>query len=262
MYPSVGGLRYKAVTKGIGLVGVICLVILLIFGLPHRQPGANLNLPLRILPLGDATTWGWQPNQENGTDGYRARLLRELVRARYHSVDFVGTQHSGFMDNNDNEGHEGHTISQLQGVMRDGLQMRPNLVLLHVGTNDLARPESMAERWSDAPNRLASLLDEVLDVCPDAVVLVAKIIQAENMQTRANIEAFNDAVPVVVRKKLEQGFKLAVVDHSIIGPSELVDGLHPSYAGYFHMGEIWLEAIKTISAQGLITPPIAVQYHT
>ncbi|CAN9431818.1 unnamed protein product [Alternaria alternata] len=238
------------------------MMILLIFGLPHRQPGANLNLPLRILPLGDATTWGWQPNQENGTDGYRARLLRELVRARYHSVDFVGTQHSGFMDNNDNEGHEGHTISQLQGVMRDGLQMRPNLVLLHVGTNDLARPESMAERWSDAPNRLASLLDEVLDVCPDAVVLVAKIIQAEKMQTRANIEAFNDAVPVVVRKKLEQGFKLAVVDHSIIGPSELVDGLHPSYAGYFHMGEIWLEAIKTISAQGLITPPIAVQYHT
>ncbi|CAN9458137.1 unnamed protein product [Alternaria alternata] len=238
------------------------MMILLIFGLPHRQPGANLNLPLRILPLGDATTWGWQPNQENGTDGYRARLLRELVRARYHSVDFVGTQHSGFMDNNDNEGHEGHTISQLQGVMRDGLQMRPNLVLLHVGTNDLARPESMAERWSDAPNRLASLLDEVLDICPDAVVLVAKIIQAEKMQTRANIEAFNDAVPVVVRKKLEQGFKLAVVDHSIVGPSELVDGLHPSYAGYFHMGEIWLEAIKTISAQGLITPPIAVQYHT
>jgi lysophospholipase L1-like esterase len=240
----------------------ILAVILLIFGLPHRQPGANLNLPLRILPLGDATTWGWQPNQENGTDGYRARLLRELVRARYHSVDFVGTQHSGFMDNNDNEGHEGHTISQLQGVMRDGLQMRPNLVLLHVGTNDLARPESMAEGWSDAPNRLASLLDEVLDVCPDAVVLVAKIIQAEKMQTRANIEAFNDAVPMVVRKKLEQGFKLAVVDHSIIGPSELVDGLHPSYAGYFHMGEIWLEAIKTISAQGLITAPIAVQYHT
>ena len=64
---------------------------------------------------------------------------------------------------------------------------------------------------------------------------------------------------LVVRKKLEQGFKLAVVDHSIIGPSELVDGLHPSYAGYFHMGEIWLEAIKTISAQGLITAPIAVQ---
>lgn len=240
----------------------ILAVILLIFGLPHRQPGANLNLPLRILPLGDATTWGWQPNQENGTDGYRARLLRELVRARYHSVDFVGTQHSGFMDNNDNEGHEGHTISQLQGVMRDGLQMRPNLVLLHVGTNDLARPESTAERWSDAPNRLASLLDDVLDVCPDAVVLVAKIIQAEKMQTRANIEAFNDAVPMVVRKKLEQGFKLAIVDHSIIGPSELVDGLHPSYAGYFHMGEIWLEAIKTISAQGLITAPIAVQYHT
>ncbi|KAG9185196.1 hypothetical protein G6011_07740 [Alternaria panax] len=237
-------------------------LIPLTFGLPHGQRGANLNLPLRILPLGDAITWGWQPGQENGTDGYRARLLRELVRARYHSVDFVGTQHSGFMDNDNNEGHPGLTISQLQGVMKVGLQMRPNVVLLHVGTNDLARAESTEERWSDAPKRLARLLDEVLDVCPDAVVLVAKLIQAEKTQIRANIKAFNDAVPSVVTQKLQQGFKLSVVDHSVVGPSELVDSLHPSYSGYFRMGDIWLEAIKTVSTQGLITPPIAVQYQT
>lgn len=208
-------------------VANILAVILLTFGLPHRRRGANLNLPLRILPLGDAITWGWQPGQENGTDGYRARLLRELVRARYHSVDFVGTQRSGFMDNNENEGHPGSTISQLQGAMRAGLQLRPNLVLLHVGTNDLARPESTQERWLDAPKRLARLLDDVLDACPDAVVLVAKTIQAEKTQTMENIKIFNDAVPTVVKKKLEQGFKLAVVDHSVVGPNELVDGLHP-----------------------------------
>ena len=105
--------------------------------------------------------------------------------------------------------------------------MRPNIILLHIGTNDLARPESIEEKWSDAPKRLAKLLDDVLAVCPDAVVLVAKIIQAENTQTRANIKTFNDELRTAVEEKVKQGFKLAVVDHSVIGPNELVDGLHP-----------------------------------
>jgi hypothetical protein len=146
---------------------------------------------------------------------------------RYQSVNYVGTQHSGLMYNNDNEGHPGLTISQLQGAMRGGLQMRPNIILLHIGTNDLARPESIEEKWSDAPKRLAEFLDDVLAVCPDAVVLVAKIIQAENTQTRANIKTFNDELHTAVEEKVKQGFKLAVVDHSVIGPNELVDGLHP-----------------------------------
>jgi len=53
--------------------------------------------------------------------------------------------------------------------------MRPNVVLLHIGTNDMARPETPEEKWVDAPKRLAALLDDVLNVCPDAAVLVAKI---------------------------------------------------------------------------------------
>ncbi|KAI4949022.1 hypothetical protein J4E91_005485 [Alternaria rosae] len=200
---------------------------------PHKRPGANLNLPLRILPLGDSITWGGQPGADNGTNGYRAQLIHALIRARYASVDFVGTQRSGLMSNNDNEGHPGATISELQGVMKAGLQMRPNVVLLHIGTNDLARPESPEETWADAPKRLAGLLDDVLDICPDAAVLVAKIIQAADTQTNDNIKTFNDVVPAVVKKKLDQGFKVAVVDHSVVLPKELVDGLHPwVFRGY------------------------------
>ena len=181
-----------------------------------------------ILPLGDWITWGWQPSaQENGTNGYRAQLLHDLIYAHYKSVDFVGTQHSGLMVDNDNEGHPGFTISQIQGAMKAGLEMRPNVVLVHAGTNDLHHEESEKERWRDAPRRLGRMLDGVLKVCPDAVVLVAKIIQAEKTQTRANIQIFNGAVPKVVEKRVKKGFKVAVVDQSVIMPNELVDGLHP-----------------------------------
>ncbi|KAI4639252.1 hypothetical protein J4E93_009431 [Alternaria ventricosa] len=196
------------------------VILLLMSSFPHKRPGANLNLPLRILPLGDSITWGGQPGQDNGTDGYRAQLIHALIRARYASVDFVGTQRSGLMPNNDNEGHPGATISELQGLMKAGLQMRPNVILLHIGTNDMARPETAEENWADAPKRLAALLDDVLDVCPDAAVLVAKIIQGADTQANDNIKTFNDAVPAVVKKKLDQGFKVAVVDHSVVLPEE------------------------------------------
>ncbi|EDU48574.1 Lipase-GDSL multi-domain protein [Pyrenophora tritici-repentis] len=260
MLPNLGSPRTKLALKVVGLVAVVCFFIPLAFGLPHRSPRADVNIPLRILPLGDSITWGWQPTaKENGTDGYRAVLIHELTWARYGSVKFVGTQHSGYMYNNENEGHSGSTISQLQGVMKAGLEMRPNVILLHIGTNDLARQETAEEKWIDAPERLGRLLDEIFNTCPDTVVLVAKIIQAQDTQTRANIQAFNDAIPGVVKMWVEKGFKLGVADLSIVGTNELVDGLHPSYAGYSHMGDIWCDAIKAVSRKGLITPPVAVE---
>lgn len=131
------------------------------------------------------------------------------------------------MHDNDNEGHSGFRIKQIHDVMSKGLAMRPNVVLLHAGTNDLNRAEIEEETWADAPRRLGDLIDEVTRVCPDAVVLVAKIIQAENPQTAKNIKAFNTALPEVVDHQSRQGRKVMVVDHSPVGISELVDGLHP-----------------------------------
>jgi hypothetical protein len=201
-------------------------VVTLVFGLSRKQAHADLRIPLRILPLGDSITWGWHPDsQEIGTDGYRAQLLRELVRAWYQSVDFVGTQRSGLMFDNDHEGHVNLTISEIMGAMKKGLGMRPNIVLVHVGTTDLDRSDSAM--WRDAPKRLGSLLDGVLEMCPDAVVLVAKIIQAQKQQTSDNIKAFNEVVPEIVEERARKGFKIRVVDQSVVGTNELADGLHP-----------------------------------
>ncbi|KAE8853632.1 hypothetical protein PTNB73_02045 [Pyrenophora teres f. teres] len=259
MIPNLGSPRAKLALRVVGLVAVVCFLILLIFGLPRRTHHANVNIPLRILPLGDSITWGWQPTaQENGTDGYRAELIYDLIWARYGTVNYVGTQRSGYMYNNENEGHSGATISKLQGLMKAGLEMRPNVILLHIGTNDLARPETAEEKWSDAPERLGRLLDDIFKICPDAVVLVAKIIQAKDTQTRANVQIFNDAIPQVVDMSREKGFKLAIADLSIVDANELVDDLHPSYAGYSHMSDIWYDAIRVVSLKELITPPVTV----
>lgn len=131
------------------------------------------------------------------------------------------------MYDSDNEGHLGYTIRQIHGAMKAGLAMRPNVVLLHAGTNDLHRPETETESWADAPGRLASLVDEVLTVCPDAVVILAKLIQAKDERTEANLRSFNDAIPALVEERRRRGHKVMLVDQNVVGATELVDGLHP-----------------------------------
>ena len=64
-------------------------------------------------------------------------MLHELTWAFYQSADLVGTQHSGLMFDNDNEGHVNATIGEIMSAMKKGLEMRPNIVLVHVGTTDL-----------------------------------------------------------------------------------------------------------------------------
>lgn len=132
------------------------------------------------------------------------------------------------MSDNYNEGHPGFTISRIAAVAGPALAMRPNIVLLHAGTNDLNNwPPLANESYADAPARLGALVDEVVERCPGAVVLVAQIISAANVNTEARISAFNAAVPGVVRERVERGGKVAVVDMSGVGVGELVDGLHP-----------------------------------
>lgn len=200
-------------------------MISLLFGF-RRKPHADLRIPLRILPLGDSITWGWHPDKrEEGTNGYRAQMLHELTWAFYQSVDLVGTQHSGLMFDNDNEGHVDATIGEVMAAMKKGLEMRPNIVLVHVGTTDLDRSDS--NMWKNAPTQLGSLLDSVLETCPDAVVLVAKLVQARKQQTNDRIRSYNDAVPKIVEERERKGFKIRVVDHSVVGTDELADDLHP-----------------------------------
>ncbi|PSN63627.1 SGNH hydrolase [Corynespora cassiicola Philippines] len=257
----LGGPRVRLFLKAAFVFVATCLI--LPFALPAPQPRYHLprttisQTPLRILPLGDSITWGWQPaHQQSGTNGYRAQLLARLAQAGNADVDFVGTQRSGDMEDADNEGHSGFTIAQVRGVMDAGLEFAPNVVLVHAGTNDLNREEGAEGTWAEAPNRLGEIVDRVVEQGPDTVVLVAKIIQAENNRTAENIARFNKAVKEVVGSRLTLGYNVMVVDHSVVGVGELVDGLHPTDAGYAHMGDIWFEGLKLAAEQGLIRPPV------
>jgi hypothetical protein len=98
---------------------------------------------------------------------------------------------------------------------------------------------------ADAPTRLGNLIDTVLATCPDALVIVAEIIQSGTAATEANIVQFNAAIPGVVAERVANGSKVLVVDMftNLIYPDDYADDLHPNDAGYVIMGNVWYEAM-------------------
>lgn len=89
------------------------------------------------------------------------------------------------------------------------LYLRPNIVLLHAGTNDLNLSPPIDP--DHAPERLGALIDQLVADGPDAVILVAQIINAANAQTESLIQKYNDAIPGVVAQRAKN-HKVAVVE--------------------------------------------------
>lgn len=120
---------------------------------------------------------------------------------------------------NKHEGHGGALISQIQAFIAEDeiLLQHPNLVLLHAGTNDMNSVFGLApqEPYEEGPARLESLVDAVLCECPDAVVVVSKIIRNTSWQTR--VDAFNAAIDDIAVRRQAKGYKVWVADHSAIG---------------------------------------------
>ena len=128
--------------------------------------------PCKVLPLGDSITVGL------GFDGgYRVELFR-LALENGHEITFLGSQQpngpqmvAGTPFPRQHEGISGQTITQIADrIPQPGLNEMPHIILLHAGTND------MVQGAAGATDRLASLIDLLIEEAPDALIVVSNII--------------------------------------------------------------------------------------
>jgi lysophospholipase L1-like esterase len=221
--------------------------LLTLTGLPAT---AQSNTNLRIMPLGDSITSGFQSSTGNG---YRGDLVTALS-SQVATVDMVGTLNDGPMADPDHEGHSGDRIDQIASVTTSALnKYKPNVVTLLAGINDLGQDYEV----STAPNRLASLIDQIFSAEPDATVLVARLIVNSNSTTEARVVTFNNALPAIVNSRASAGKHVYLVDTSSIPVSDLKDGLHPNDTGYQLLANAWDGAIQTVIGNGWVKDPIA-----
>lgn len=191
--------------------------------------------PVRVMPLGDSITRGLIiPPPGFVPGGYRTRLYRRLTEELF-PVEFVGSA----QDNPDpdrlpspcHEGHGGWRIDEIAAQVDHWLaEARPDIVVLHLGTNDMAQDFDVA----NAPQRLADLLARI-----PARVFVAQILNSADEAVRLRVERYNAALPAVAAAA-----GATVVDiFSAVPLTEFADPYHPDASGYDRIADAWFAAL-------------------
>ncbi len=198
--------------------------------------------PCRILPFGDSITDGLSV-----PGSYRVDLFR-LARADGHDITFVGSQRNGpasvdgvpFPGNH--EGHGGFRISDFSELIpHPALDVTPHIILLMLGTNDLIHEDNV----DTAPERLGAILDALRRGAPAARIVVAQLPPMDRGVDDA-LAAYNAAILEVVAARAADGDMVHADMHTGFPMEELLDGVHPSAAGYRRMAEVWYDAIAPV----------------
>ncbi|UKZ84585.1 uncharacterized protein TrAFT101_000491 [Trichoderma asperellum] len=218
------------------------------------KPGTEL----RILPVGDSITYGFLSDMDGGDgNGYRLRLREDLSS---DTVVFAGTMTSpvGNMTDGYFAAWNGKTIQYMENNVGPSLEQRPNIILLHAGTNDMNPNSAISTEGHDpvaASQRLGYLIDKMINTCPDAVILVAMIIGTCNADQAPQTGMFQSLVPDVVMSRFQAGKHVLAVDFSTFALSNLRDCIHPTNQGYQLLGDYWYDFITQIP-HDWITEPI------
>jgi len=137
----------------------------------------------------------------------------------------IGSVANGTMIDNQVEGWPGFRIDQLTVKADLTLPDMPNLIIIHLGTNDALQGFEI----STAADRLGSLIDHCLEAVPNTAVLVSTIIPNADKSANADIDIINAAIPGMVAERADAGKLVFLVDqHSVIALADLnADGTHP-----------------------------------
>lgn len=209
---------------------------------PH-QPCPAAPEPCKILPLGDSITLGVGFN-----GGYRVELFRKALAAS-HKITFTGSMANGpatvdgVMFPKNHEGRPAWKINQLLPIIpTPALTQKPHIVLLMIGTNDVARPTG-PDDLPNAPKRLGALIDKLIATLPDALIVVSNI--TPMTLGGSGVQAYNKAIPAVIDERVAAGKHVKFVDmYTGFSTTLLGDGVHPNQKGYALMAETWYNAIE------------------
>ncbi|WP_086851167.1 cellulose binding domain-containing protein [Amycolatopsis kentuckyensis] len=224
-----------------------------VLGLTLAQPAVSAAAPVRIMPLGDSIT--------AGPGCWRAYLWDRLQRTGYTNIDFVGTQPGGGCSvpfDGDHEGHGGYAATGIadQNQLPPWLAAaRPDVVLMHLGTNDLWGGTISTEAILAAYSKL---VDQMRASNPDMKVIVAQIIPMEPSGCAAcaqRVVALDTAIPGWAAAKTTARSPITVVDQwtGFSAAADTSDGVHPIDSGFRKMADRWYPAVA--AALGTPVPP-------
>lgn len=222
-------------------------------GHPARHSATTIpqscDAPLRVMPLGDSITRG---SGSPFFTGYRQPLYTNLRGAGY-DVDFVGDERNGggtaLSFDIDNEGHSGETADWIADRVFSFLNANPaDIVLLHIGTNDLLNGDTPATATEDV-ERILERVDDWENDNNELVVVLARIINRATVDPQTS--EYNNQLAEMAQSRIDGGDQIVLVDmensagleYQESGP-DWGDSIHPSYHGYQKMAALWLSRMR------------------
>ena len=230
------------------LVAVTCGVTL---------PAMSETAPVRIMPLGDSIT--------AGPGCWRALLWHHLQTAGYTNIDFVGSVpdggcNYGFSYDGDNEGHGGYAATGIadQNQLPPWLDAaRPDIVLMHLGTNDMWGGYIPTDTVLAAYTKL---IGQMRANNPNMKIIVAQIIPMNPSSCStcaASVKALDNAIPGWAAGLTTAQSPIVVVDQwsGFDTATDTVDGVHPNDTGFQKMADRWYPPLaQVLGAQPPTSP--------
>jgi lysophospholipase L1-like esterase len=191
-------------------------------------------------------------------------LWHQLQTNGYTNIDFVGSQsdgggcNPGYSYDGDHEGHGGFAATGIA----DNNQLppwldaaKPDIVLVHLGTND------MWGHFISTATKLAAftkLVGQMRANNPNMKIIVAQIIPmsaAACSTCPADIVEFNNALPAWAAGLTTTQSPIVLVDHwsGFDAVADTVDGVHPNNGGFQKMANRWYPALSQV-LNGIIPP--------
>ena len=226
---------------------------------------------LKILPLGDSITrdtFSANPRPDSVLTGYRQPLWL-LLKSENYPVDFIGSDSSGYGSvpafDPDNAGFGGYSTQQLLNLVMTGIDANghvitpgpylnsyhPNVILLHIGTNDLDTSTAVLEK-------LLNYFDDFEDTTNSVIwIILAKIINEVPYNPITSI--YNDNIGKMAEKRISNGDHIKIVDMEkdagivyridTVAPyvnGDLYDGIHPNNSGYAKMASLFYDTLSVL----------------
>ena len=198
--------------------------------------------PIRIMPLGDSIT-----EASSSFGSYRYYLWLELTREGF-TVDFVGSMTGTGGEasvpaefDSDHEGHPGWRADEVAAnIERWARSTQPDLVLVHLGTNDLAQGQPP----SDVIQDLTTIVDRLRVVNSHIHILLAQIIPMR-ADGPPDVLELNQAISALAAATSTVASPVASVDHFTgFDQARMTwDGIHPNREGNRKLAANWHTAL-------------------
>jgi lysophospholipase L1-like esterase len=230
-------------------LGALVAALLVAVTLGIVRPALSATAPVRIMPLGDSIT--------AGPGCWRAMLWHQLQTTGYTNIDFVGTQsdgggcNPGYPYDFDHEGHGGYSATGIA----DNNQLppwlaadQPDIVLMHLGTNDMwGHYITLTQKLT----AFTKLIGQMRAQNPNMKILVAQIIpmSASACSTcPADVVELNNALPAWAAGLTTAQSPIIVVDlwTGFNADTDTVDGVHPNTGGFQKMANAWYPALARV----------------